>query len=151
MSARPRAKKLTFCRKAQITNGLTSKAPLPGRSPLPPTSSALPNRLCGNMITLPGTVASSAGFVYRGTNFARELTGKYIWPDNVSGRIWAMAIDANTNVLSVDQIATMPSGSVYGGTSSCALDQNGEIYFVKIGGVGAGLLVQNQTRHRFRS
>jgi uncharacterized repeat protein (TIGR03806 family) len=80
------------------------------------------------------------GFVYRGTNFAPELTGKYIWADNVSGRICALAIDANTNVLSVDQIATMPSGSVYGGTSSCALDQNGEIYFLKIGGVGAGLL-----------
>ena len=80
------------------------------------------------------------GFVYRGTNFAPELTGKYIWADNVSGRIWAMAVDANTNVLSVDQIATMPSGSVYGGTSSCGLDQNGEIYFVKIGGVGSGLI-----------
>jgi glucose/arabinose dehydrogenase len=78
------------------------------------------------------------GFVYHGTDFAPELTGKYIWADNVSGRIWALAIDAATNVLSVDQIATMPSGSVYGGTSSCALDQNGEISFLKIGGVGAG-------------
>jgi glucose/arabinose dehydrogenase len=79
------------------------------------------------------------GFVYRGTNFA-ELTGKYIWPDNVSGRVWALSVDSNTNVLSVDQIATMPSGSVYGGTSSCGLDQSGEIYFVKIGGVGSGLI-----------
>jgi glucose/arabinose dehydrogenase len=79
------------------------------------------------------------GFVYRGSNFP-ELTGKYIWPDNVSGRIWALSVDANTNVLAVDQIATMPSGSVYGGTSSCGLDQNGEIYFVKIGGVGSGLI-----------
>jgi len=78
------------------------------------------------------------GFVYRGTNFAPELTGKYIWADNVSGRVWALAVDGNTNVVSVNQIATMPSGSVYGGTSSCALDQSGEIYFVKIGGVGAG-------------
>lgn len=79
------------------------------------------------------------GFVYRGTNFS-ELSGKYIWPDNVSGRVWALAVDSNTNVLSVDQIATMPSGSVYGGTSSCGLDRNGEIYFVKIGGVGSGLI-----------
>jgi glucose/arabinose dehydrogenase len=78
------------------------------------------------------------GFVYHGTEFAPDLTGKYIWADNVSGRIWALTVDANTNVVSVTQIATMPSGSVYGGTSSCALDQNGEIYFVKIGGVGAG-------------
>ena len=82
------------------------------------------------------------GFVYHGTNFAPELSGKYIWADNVSGRIWALAIDANTNVVSVTQVATMPSGSVYGGTSCCALDQNGEIYFVKIGGVGSGLLYQ---------
>lgn len=79
------------------------------------------------------------GFVYRGTNFA-ELIGKYIWADNVSGRIWALAVDSNTNVSSVAQIAIMPSGSVYGGTSSCGLDQNGEIYFVKIGGVGSGLI-----------
>jgi uncharacterized repeat protein (TIGR03806 family) len=78
------------------------------------------------------------GFVYHGTAFAPELTGKYIWADNVSGRVWALAVDGDTNVVSVNQIATMPSGSVYGGTSSCALDRNGEIYFVKIGGVGAG-------------
>jgi glucose/arabinose dehydrogenase len=80
------------------------------------------------------------GFVYRGTEFAPDLTGQYIWADNVSGRVWGLTVDANTNVVSVNQIATMPSGSVYGGTSSCGLDQNGEIYFVKIGGVGSGLI-----------
>ena len=82
------------------------------------------------------------GFVYRGTNFAPDLTGKYIWADNVSGRVWALTAQGGTNVLSVVQIATMPSGSVYGGTSSCALDQQGEIYFLKIGSVGAGLIYQ---------
>jgi glucose/arabinose dehydrogenase len=82
------------------------------------------------------------GFVYHGANFAPDLTGKYIWADNVSGRIWAMTAQGGTNVLSVTLIATMPSGSVYGGTSSCALDQQGEIYFVKIGSVGAGLIYQ---------
>lgn len=77
------------------------------------------------------------GYVYRGTEHAPQLTGKYICADNVSGRITALTYDG-TNLISAENIANMPSGSVYGGTSSCGLDANGEIYFLKFGDVGAG-------------
>jgi glucose/arabinose dehydrogenase len=77
------------------------------------------------------------GYVYHGTNFP-GLQNKYICCDNVSGHVWAVASASGTNLDSVTQIATMPAGSVYGGTSSCGMDANGEVYFVKIGGVGAG-------------
>ncbi|HXI70310.1 MAG TPA: LamG-like jellyroll fold domain-containing protein [Verrucomicrobiae bacterium] len=77
------------------------------------------------------------GYVYRGVEHAGFLTGKYIWADNVSGRIWAINSDGMT-LTNVEYLANMPSGSVYGGTSSCALDGQGEIYFLKFGGDGAG-------------
>jgi uncharacterized repeat protein (TIGR03806 family) len=76
------------------------------------------------------------GYVYRGSEHAPELTGKYIAVDNVSGRITAVTYDGTNAV--AGQIASMPSGSVYGGTSSCGLDANGEIYFLKFGDVGGG-------------
>ena len=79
------------------------------------------------------------GYVYRGTNFP-GLVGKYIVCDNVSGRIWALTSTNGINLESAVQIANMPPGSVYGGTSSIGQDANGELYFVKIGGTGAGQL-----------
>ena len=84
------------------------------------------------------------GYVYHGSSFP-GLAGKYITVDNDSGRIWAVASTNGLTLDSVQQIATMPPGSVYGGTSSCGLDANGEIYFVKIGGVGAGQIYELKT------
>ena len=75
------------------------------------------------------------GYVYRGA-LLPQLVGKYICADNVSGRVTAVTYDGTNAV--ADNIANMPSGSVYGGTSSCGLDANGEIYFLKFGDVGAG-------------
>ena len=77
------------------------------------------------------------GYVYRGTNFP-GLIGKYIAADNDSGRIWAVASTNGTTLDSAVSIASMPPGSVYGGTSTVGQDADGELYFVKIGGVGAG-------------
>ncbi len=77
------------------------------------------------------------GYVYRGTNFP-GLFGKYIAADNDSGRIWAVSSTNGTTLDSAVSIASMPPGSVYGGTSTVGQDANGELYFVKIGGVGAG-------------
>lgn len=76
------------------------------------------------------------GYVYRGAEHAGFLTGKYIWVDNVSSRIWAITSDGTT-LTNVEYLTSMPSGSVYGGTSSCGVDANGEIYFLKFGGDGA--------------
>lgn len=79
------------------------------------------------------------GYVYRGTNFP-GLVGKYIVCDNVSGRIWALTSSNGIALESAVQIANMPPGSVFGGTSSIGQDANGELYFLKIGGTGAGQL-----------
>ena len=77
--------------------------------------------------------------------------GQYICADNDSGRIWALSSADGATLDSVQQIANMPPGSVYGGTSSCGLDANGEIYFVKIGGVGAGQIYKLKTIEDFVS
>lgn len=84
------------------------------------------------------------GYVYHGTNFP-GLVGKYVFCDNDSGRIWAMVSSNGVALDSLQQIANMPPGSVYGGTSSCGMDASGEIYFVKIGGVGAGQIYKLKT------
>jgi uncharacterized repeat protein (TIGR03806 family) len=77
--------------------------------------------------------AAIGGYVYRGVEHAGFLTGKYILVDNVSSRIWALTSDGTT-LTNVDYLTSMPSGSVYGGTSSCGVDHQGEIYFLKFGG-----------------
>ncbi len=77
------------------------------------------------------------GYVYRGTNFP-GLVGKYISVDNDSGRIRALTSSNGVTLDLAEQIANMPPGSVYGGSSAVGQDASGELYFVKIGGVGAG-------------
>jgi len=80
--------------------------------------------------------AAIGGYVYRGVEHAAFLTGKYILVDNVSGRVWAITSDGTT-LTNAEYLTSMPSGSVYGGTSSCGVDHQGEIYFLKFGGTGA--------------
>jgi len=72
------------------------------------------------------------GYFYHGQSFP-SLSGKYITVDNVSGRIWALTPNG-TNPPTVQYLTSMPSGSVYSGTSSCGIDANGELYFLKIDG-----------------
>ncbi|MFZ4763753.1 MAG: PQQ-dependent sugar dehydrogenase [Roseimicrobium sp.] len=76
------------------------------------------------------------GYVYRGTRLA-ELAGQYICVDNTSGAVYAIS-NGGQSSQAVERISTMPSGAVYGGTSSCGVDANGELYFLKFGGDGAG-------------
>lgn len=73
------------------------------------------------------------GYVYRGTEFAAELGGKYIFGDNGSGRIWSLTYNGPTNAPTVIQIATMPPGANYEGLSSFGLDQSNEIYLCQTG------------------
>ena len=79
------------------------------------------------------------GYVYRGSQFAQFLAGKYIFVDNSSGRIRAITSDGDT-LGSVVELAVIPSGWSEAGVSSCGLDGNGEIYFLKFGGQAAGAI-----------
>jgi uncharacterized repeat protein (TIGR03806 family) len=80
------------------------------------------------------------GHVYRGSEFAAELGGKYIFGDNVVRKIWVM--DESTTPATKLQIGTIPagagpnSGSSYVGLSSFGLDANGEIYMCQMSSVG---------------
>lgn len=80
------------------------------------------------------------GYVYRGTEFAAELGGRYIFGDNVSRTIWVM--DESTTPATKLAIATLPkgsgpnSGSDYTGLSSFGLDANNELYLCQMSSVG---------------
>ncbi len=75
------------------------------------------------------------GYVYRGREFATELGGQYIFGDNGSGRIWAMATGTN-GAVTVTQIATMPPASSYSGLSSFGIDHDNELYMCQMGSSG---------------
>ncbi len=49
------------------------------------------------------------GYVYRGTQFAKELGGKYIFGDNGSGRLWALTWNG-TDAPTVNYLCNMPPG-----------------------------------------
>ena len=72
------------------------------------------------------------GYVYHGTQFAKELGGKYIFGDNGSGRLWAMTWDG-TNAPAVNYLCNMPPGVNHTGLSSFVSDEKNELYMLKMG------------------
>lgn len=73
-----------------------------------------------------------AGYVYRGQEFSRDLGGKYIFGDNVTGTVWYL--DENTKPATKHLLCTVPdgpgpnSGANYCGLSSFGMDARGELY-----------------------
>ncbi len=76
------------------------------------------------------------GYFYHGSQHP-SLTGKLLIVDNTSGRIWALTKGADDSV-TAEYLCSMPSGSVYSGTVACVQEQNGEIYFLKLGNSYSG-------------
>ena len=80
------------------------------------------------------------GYVYRGSELAPELSGRYIFGDNGSKRIWVL--NEGTTPATKTLLATLPAGSGpnsgndYVGLSSFGLDANGELYMCQMSSVG---------------
>lgn len=76
------------------------------------------------------------GYVYRGTEFP-ELVGKYIFGDNMSGKIWYL--DETTTPATKVLLAVLPdgqgfnSGNDYLGLGSFGVDANNELYICQLG------------------
>jgi uncharacterized repeat protein (TIGR03806 family) len=77
-----------------------------------------------------------SGYFYHGSEHP-ALTGKLLVVDNTSGRIWALTKGDN-DTMTAEYLCSMPSGAVYSGTVSCVQDQNGEVYFLKLGDAFSG-------------
>jgi uncharacterized repeat protein (TIGR03806 family) len=80
------------------------------------------------------------GYVYRGSEFAADLAGKYIFGDNGSRTIWVL--DESSTPNKKIAIATLPkgsgpnSGSDYTGLSSFGVDENNELFLCQMSSVG---------------
>jgi uncharacterized repeat protein (TIGR03806 family) len=72
------------------------------------------------------------GYVYRGAKLGPELVGKYIFGDNGSGRIWALAWDGDKPP-TVEYLCHALPGTGYSGLSSFGIDQANELYLLKMG------------------
>jgi uncharacterized repeat protein (TIGR03806 family) len=85
-------------------------------------------------------LAVIGGYVYRGSEFAAELGGRYIFGDNVTRTIWVM--NESTTPATKIAIATLPkgagpnSGSDYTGLSSFGFDANNEILLCQMSSIG---------------
>ena len=90
-----------------------------------------------------GNFAVIGGYVYRGSQFATDLGGKYVFGDNGSDVVWVM--DESTVPASKFPLCTVPkgngpnSGNDYTGLSSFGLDASGEIYMCVMGCNGSKL------------
>ncbi len=80
------------------------------------------------------------GYVYRGSEFAAELGGRYFFGDNVSRTIWFM--NESTTPATKTAIGTLPlgsgpnSGSDYTGLSSFGLDASNELFMCQMSSIG---------------
>jgi uncharacterized repeat protein (TIGR03806 family) len=73
------------------------------------------------------------GYVYRGSQFAAQLTGRYIFGDNISNRIWFLDPYGPPTQIATE-FASLPPGVEYvGGLSSFGLDRNNELYMCTTG------------------
>jgi len=85
-----------------------------------------------------------AGYVYRGKEFARDLGGKYIFGDNVTGAVWYL--DETTTPASKHILCTVPdgpgpnAGANYCGLSSFGVDANGELYLCQMSSTAGAIL-----------
>ena len=80
--------------------------------------------------------STNRGFFY--ITYKHRPTGLTGNADFAYIRLSRFMVPDGTTLTNTEYLASMPSGSVYGGVSSCGLDGNGEIYFLKFGGDGSG-------------
>ena len=84
------------------------------------------------------------GYFYRGKEFARDLAGKYIFGDNVTGAVWYL--DETTTPASKHILCTVPdgpgpnAGANYCGLSSFGIDAAGEIYLCQMSSTAGAIL-----------
>ena len=82
-----------------------------------------------------GNACVIGGYVYRGLQHAADLSGKYIFGDNFSARIWALSYNP-AGASTVEVLCSMPPGKNYLGLSSFGLDQDNELYMCQMGPTG---------------
>jgi uncharacterized repeat protein (TIGR03806 family) len=79
-----------------------------------------------------GDTCVIGGYVYRGSDYAAELGGDYIFGDNTSGIIWSMVWDQGAPRLT--QLTSVnAAGRVLGGFG---VDQRNELYMMTVGTAG---------------
>lgn len=73
------------------------------------------------------------GYVYRGARHP-ELTGKYIFGDHGSGRVWSLDDSSGTAVVTSLLTMTSRGPGPKNGMGSFGLDASGEIYVLSLAG-----------------
>ena len=71
------------------------------------------------------------GHVYRGTEFAAELYGKYIYADYLTRTVHALSFDEVTGEPYVEFLAKAPAGGLLGGIGK---DADNELYMIRFAG-----------------
>jgi uncharacterized repeat protein (TIGR03806 family) len=85
-----------------------------------------------------------SGYVYRGMEFARDLAGKFLFGDNVTGAVWYL--DETTTPASKHLLCTVPdgpgpnAGANYCGLSSFGQDAAGEVYLCRLSSTEGSIL-----------
>ena len=94
-------------------------------------------------------IAVIGGYVYRGSEFASDLAGKYIFGDNGARVVWVM--DESTVPASKVPLCTVPqgtgpnSGNDYTGLSSFGVDAAGEFYMCQMTSLGGYIYKLSRT------
>lgn len=108
---------------------------VPGPTPRPATVIGTEKPPVYEYLRDTGDLTVIGGHVYRGSAYAAQLAGQYVFGDNGSGRIYALALNSN-GPPTVTYLCNLPGGSGYTGLASFGLDRSNELYMVQIGAAG---------------
>ena len=75
------------------------------------------------------------GFVYRGSEHAGDLGGKYIFGDHGNGQIWTLDWEGLTTPVRTP-LFVVPPGNKWNGLSGFGVDHNHEVYLMTLGVAG---------------
>ncbi|MGK0187302.1 MAG: putative repeat protein (TIGR03806 family) [Verrucomicrobiales bacterium] len=78
------------------------------------------------------------GHIYRGSQHASTLGGKFLFADNGNQKVWAMSYNSGSGTGQIEELCVGPSGGYYTGISGSGRDANGEVYFLKMSGHDSG-------------
>ncbi len=84
----------------------------------------------------------TGGYIYRGTGLGEGMRGRYFFSDFAVARMWSAQVNPQGTTATFENIIDHTADVAPGRLSSFAADPNGELYLVRYGATGQGVVLR---------